>query len=116
VRMVRQSSLLAPLVYTVLTNSVDMEGELPEELTAEMQARIEVEGHAPVIIKDSFSGSSYSGGRAPQALYTPIAAVVNLLTYNSYKPVHIKRIDCTTQILPGRRTADIEAIEIDSET
>ena len=32
------------LVFTALTNSVDMEGDLPEELTAELEARIELEG------------------------------------------------------------------------
>src|SRR5436309_1126047 len=79
VQVVRQRSLLAALVYAALTNSVDMEGELPEELTAELQARIEVEGHDPVVIKDTYSGSSYSGGRAPQALYNQIAGVVNAL-------------------------------------
>jgi hypothetical protein len=115
VKVVRQRSLLAPLVYTVLTNSVDMEGELPDELTAELTARIEVEGHAPVVIEDKFSGSSYSGGRAPQALYQQIAGLVNLLNYNTYKPVRISRIECQTRILPGRCTADIEAIELDSE-
>jgi hypothetical protein len=116
VEIVRQRSMLASLVYAVLTNSVDMEGELPEELTAEMQARIEVEGHDPILIKDTFSGSSYSGGRAPMALYNQIAGVVNLMTYNTYKPVRIDRIECETHISPGRRTADIEAIELDSET
>jgi hypothetical protein len=116
VEAVRQCSLLATLVYAVLTNSVDMEGDLPDELTAELQARIEVEGRAPVVIHDTFSGSSYSGGRAPQALFGQVSAVVTLLTYNSYKPVRINRIDCETRILPGRRTADIEAIELDSET
>jgi hypothetical protein len=116
VEMVRTRSLLAPLVYTVLTNSVDMEGELPEELTANLHARIEVEGHAPVVIHDTFSGSSFSGGVAPRALYQQVSGVVNLLTYNSYKPVRINRIDCETQILPGRRTAEVEAIELDSET
>jgi hypothetical protein len=117
VKVVRQRSLIAPLVYTALTNSVDMEGELPEELTAELKARIEVEGRPPVVINDTFSGSSFSGGRAPQALYSQVASVVNLLTYNYYSPpVRIKRIECATQIHPGRRTADIEAIELDSET
>jgi hypothetical protein len=116
VEVVRTPSLLSTLVYTVLTNSVDMEGELPEELTAELEARIEVEGRSPIVIHDTFSGSGYSGGRAPQALYNQIAAVVNLLTYNAYKPVQIKRIDCDTRIVAGRRTADIEAIELDSET
>jgi hypothetical protein len=116
VEVVRQPSLLSTLVYTVLTNSVDMEGDLPEELTAELQTRIEVEGRGPVVLHDTFSGSSYSGGRAPQALYNEVAGVVNLLTYNAYKPVQIKRIDCETRIVAGRRTADIEAIELDSET
>jgi hypothetical protein len=115
VRVVRQRALLAPLTYAALTNSVDMEGEMPEELTADLEARIDVEGHAPVVIRDTFSGASYSGGHAPQALYGQIANVVNLLTYNSYRPVRIRRIDCTTRIRTGRRTADIEAVELDSE-
>jgi hypothetical protein len=116
VRLVRQRTMIAPLVYTALTNSVDMEGELPEELTAELEARIEVEGRPAVVIHDIFSGSSYSGGRAPQALYSQIANVINLLTYNSYRPVRIQRIECTTHLKTGRRTADIEAIELSSET
>jgi hypothetical protein len=116
VKLVRQRAMIAPLVYTALTNSVDMEGELPEELTAEMKARIEVEGRPPVVIHDVFSGASFSGGRAPQALYSQIASVVTLLTYNGYRPVRIQRIDCTTHIKTGRRTAEIEAVELDSET
>jgi hypothetical protein len=116
VAMVRQRSLLPSLVFTALTNSVDMEGDLPEELTADLKARIEIEGRPPVVIQDTFSGSSYSGGRAPQALYNQIANLVGLLVYNSYKPVRIKRIDCETQIYPGRRSADIEAVELPSET
>src|SRR5262249_45951352 len=115
VAVVRQRSMLSTLTYSALTNSVDMEGELPEELTAELNARIEVEGQPPVVIKDTFSGSSYSGGRAPIALYNQIAAVVGLLSYNTYKPVQINRIDCDTRIVPGRRTAEIEAIELDSD-
>jgi hypothetical protein len=115
VKLVRQRTMLAPLVYTALTNSVDMEGELPEELTAELKAKIEVEGRPPVVIHDTFSGSSFSGGRAPQALYSQIAGVVNLLTFNTYRPVRIQSIACETRINPGRRTAEIEAVELDSE-
>jgi hypothetical protein len=116
VAMVRQRSLLPSLVFTALTNSVDMEGDLPEELTADMRAKVEIEGRPPVVIQDTFSGSSYSGGRAPQALYNQVANVVALLTYNTYKPVRIQRIECETQIYAGRRTADIEAVELPSDT
>jgi hypothetical protein len=114
-QVVRQRSLLPTLVYTALTNSVDMEGELPEELTADLECRIEVEGHEPVVIKDLYSGSGYSGGRAPQNLYNQIAHVISLLAYNSYKPIRINRVECATKIRTGRRTADIEAVELDSE-
>jgi hypothetical protein len=115
VQVVRQRSLLAPLVFTVLTNAVDMEGDLPEEMTAELKARIEVEGHEPVVLHDTFSGGGCSGGRAPQALYNPVAGVVGLLTYNSYQPVRINRIECETRVRPGRCTAEIEAVELDSD-
>lgn len=116
VEVARQRALMASLILTVLTNSVDMEGEWPEEMTAEMQTRIEVEGRPPLTMKDTFSGSSYSGGRAPQALFAQVAAAVNILAYNSFKPVRINRIDCETHLLPGRQTAEIEAIALDSET
>jgi hypothetical protein len=116
VRIIQQRSLMSGLVFSVLTNSVDMEGDLPEELTADMKATIEVEGHDPVVIQDTFSGSSYTGGRAPSALYSPVAGIVSLLNFNSYKPVRIKRIECQTQIRPGQRSADIEAMELDSDT
>jgi hypothetical protein len=115
VEIARQRSMLGPLTYSVLTNSVDMEGELPEELTAELNAKIEVEGQPPIVIKDTFSGSSYSGGRAPMALFNPIASVVGIMTYNTYKPVRISRIECETRIIPGRRTAEIESIELESD-
>ncbi|HEY1859981.1 MAG TPA: SpoIVB peptidase S55 domain-containing protein [Gemmataceae bacterium] len=116
VEVVRQRSMVASMVYTALTNSVDMEGELPEEMTAELHARIEVEGHDPIIIRDTYSGASYSGGRAPQALYYPIANLVSLMAYNSYKPVRINKIECETTILPGRRSAEIEAVELEADT
>jgi SpoIVB peptidase S55 len=116
VKMVRQRAMLASLVFTALTNSVDMEGELPEELTARMKVAIDVEGRPPVVIEDTFSGNTFSAGRAPQALFSQIANLLNLLTYNNYCPVRINHIDCATQISSGRRTADIEAIELESET
>jgi len=101
-------------VFTSLVSSVDMEGDLPEEMTAELSARIEVEGQAPLVLKDTFSG--FSGGRAPQALFSQIGAVVNLLSFNSLKPIRINRIEVETRVLPGRRSADIEAMELSADT
>src|SRR5207247_6369546 len=44
VEMVRLRPMQGVLAFTVLTNSIDMEGDLPDEMTAEMKVRIEVEG------------------------------------------------------------------------
>jgi hypothetical protein len=66
------------------------------------------------VIKDTFSG--FSGNRAPQALYNQVGAVVNILTHNSFKPVRIERIECRTQVRSGRRTAEIESVELASDT
>jgi hypothetical protein len=116
VEVVRQPNLMGALLFSALINSVDMEGDLPEEMTAEMEVRIEVEGHAPVEIKDTYSGPSFSGGKAPQGLYSQVSNVVNLINRNFYQPIRITRIDCQTKIMPGRKTADIEAIELESDT
>ena len=114
VEIARPPALLPTLVFTALANSVDMEGELPEEMTAQMEARVEVEGHDPIVINDTFSG--FSGSRAAQSLYSQVGAVVNLLTRNSFQPVRIRRIDCRTRVQPGRRAAEIEAVELASDT
>jgi hypothetical protein len=112
VQIARHQGLLAPLVFTALSNAVDMEGDLPNEVTAQLQARIELEGKEPIVIRDTFSG--FSGSRAAQALYTPVAQAVSLLTHNPHRELRIKRIDCETTVLPGRTTADIEATELDA--
>jgi hypothetical protein len=116
VQVVRQRSMIAPLVQTVLTNSVDMEGDMPEEMTARLKATIEVEGRPPLVIHDTFSGGSFTGGRAPQAIYSQVTNVVSQLTFHPYQPVRINRIDCTTEIEAGRRTAEIEAVEVEADT
>jgi hypothetical protein len=114
VEVARHCALLPSLVFTSLVNSVDLEGELPEELTAQLTARIEVEGEAPVVIKDTLSG--FSGSRAPAAVYGQVASTVSYLTFNPHKALRIKRIDVETHIESGRQTAEIEAVELASPT
>jgi hypothetical protein len=114
VKVARNRGLLPALAYAALTNSIDMEGELPEEMTARMHARIELEGRDPVVVKDTFSG--FSGGRAPAALFGQVASMVSYLINNPYKTLDVKRIECDTIIESGRATADIEASELDAET
>ncbi len=114
VELARQPSLLATLVFTALSNSIDMEGRLPDEITANFTARLEVEGYEPFVIKDTFSG--FSGSRAAANLYAPVASLVRELTRNDFKPVRIKRITCETRIYKGRSTAEIHSVELDQKS
>jgi hypothetical protein len=116
VRMVKQRSMMGMLLQAVLTNSVDMEGDLPEEMTANLKVRIDVDGRGALVLNDVFSGSSVSGNRAPQALYTQVGALLNQMNFNSIANLKITKIECVTEIVPGRRTADIEAVEMETDT
>jgi hypothetical protein len=114
VKVVKHRGLAPSLLYAALTNSIDMEGELPEEITAHLSARIELEGHEPLVLKDTFSG--FSGGRAPAALYGQVATLAGALLNNPHKAIEIKRVDCETTIEEGRSTAEIESAELDAQT
>jgi len=83
-------------------------------MSVELKATIEIEGQPPIIIHDVFSG--FPGNRAPQSLFAQLTSVVSLLTTNNYKPLRINRIEVEAQILAGRRSAEIEAIELHSTT
>jgi hypothetical protein len=115
VKVAKQRAMLGTLVFTALTNSVDMEGELPEELTAHLKVLIEVDGRPPFVIHDIFSGSTIGGGRAPQALFSQVPNLINQLMYNQFGQVRLTRVECTAEIHSGRRTADIEAVELETD-
>ncbi len=116
VRVVRQRSMLQALLFTVLTNAVDMEGDLPDEMTADLELKIELEGRPPIVLNDVFSGATIAGGRAPTALYFPISQLVATIHNNPYGALRITGIDCQTVIRPGRITAEVESVELDADT
>lgn len=116
VKVVRVRSMVSQLVQMALVNSVDMEGNWPDEISARVKARIEIEGHAPLIMDDWFAGNQFVGDRAAQMLYQPVAIVLQHLANNSFENVRIKSVECTTEVLEGRRVADIEGSELESDT
>jgi hypothetical protein len=116
VRMVKQRAMMGMLLQAVLANSVDMEGDMPEEMTANLKVRIEVDGRESVNMSDVFSGNSISGNRAPQALFAQVGLLLNQMNYNAIANLKINRIECTTEIMAGRRTADIDSVELEADT
>jgi hypothetical protein len=116
VKIVRLRNMLGTLVHTALANSVDMEGNFPDEMSARIKARIEIEGHEPLILDDWFAGPMFTGDRAPQMLYAPIGNMLQQLNGNSFESLRFKSIDCTTEVETGRRTADIDSSELENDT
>ena len=71
---------------SVLTNAIDTEGNLPEELTAHSSATIKLKGHDPITLEDTFSGPRYTGPMGAAALFSPLASIVNILVRNPMAP------------------------------
>ncbi len=115
VKVARHRTLTPGLVSMALVNCIDQEGELPDEMTAHCKLKIDVEGHAPIQIDDLYSGPAYAGGKGAQAMYSSAGVVLQLLLGNSFESVQVKGIEASTEILAGRRTAEIEAVELESD-
>ncbi len=112
VQMVREPVLLPNLIMSVLTNAIDTEGNLPEELTAKLSATIHIKNFDPITMSDTFSGPRYTGPMGAAALFSPLASMVNILVRNALAPVRIESIDCDVQIEPGRKVAQIESVRL----
>jgi hypothetical protein len=115
VKIARNRSLTPQLATMALVNCIDQEGDFPEEMTAHLKLKIDVEGRKPIVIDDLYSGSAYVGGKGPQAMYGTTALILQLLMGNSFENVRVKGVEASTEVLAGRRTADIESVELDSD-
>lgn len=115
IKMVREPNLLATLVMSVLTNAIDTEGNLPEELTARIKATLILKGHEPIELRDTLSGPRYTGPMGAAALFSPVASLVNILVRNPLASVRIESIACDVEIAPGRTVATIESARLASD-
>jgi hypothetical protein len=115
VQIARDPNLLPSLVLTVLTSAIDTEGNLPEELTARLDARIEPAGLDPVEIHETLSGARYTGPMGPSALFSSVVTPLSILCRNPIEPVRIERISCEIVLEPRRRVAEIESIRLASD-
>jgi hypothetical protein len=115
VKMAREPNLLPTLVMSVLTNAIDTEGNLPDELTARIRANIKLKDHDPITFRDTLSGPRFTGPMGPAAMFGPIASIVNMLVRNPMAPVRIETIDCDIEVAQGRTVAAIESIRLVSD-
>jgi hypothetical protein len=114
VEIVRHPKLMPGLIQAVLANAIDTEGDLPEELTARIEATVTLEGQEPITLKDTVSGR-FGGPMGPSALFGPVSAIAGILARNALEPVRITNIDCQVEIESGRTTAAIESVRLASD-
>jgi hypothetical protein len=116
VEIIREPMLISSMVMAVLTNAIDTEGNLPDELTARLNAVIRLKGAEPISVSDTFSGPKYAGPMGAGALFGPLASIVSILVRNPIAPVRIESIECDVEIEPGRKVAILESVRLASET
>lgn len=115
-RVVRHPKLLGPLVATVLAGALEAGGGLDQEITVGMNAEIHAEGIEPIIIHNTYSGRNMAGNRGVQRMLNQVALIADGLTRNPFKTVPIKSIECHAVISPGRTSATITAVRLNSDT
>jgi hypothetical protein len=115
VEIVREPNLLPTLVLSVLTNAIDTEGNLPEELTAHIKATVQLKDRDPIEIRDTLSGPRYTGPMGAAALFMPVASIVNIVVRNPMAPVRVESIDADVEIASGRTVASIESVRLASD-
>ncbi len=115
VQLARHPKLLSNLVLSVLTNAIDTEGDLPEDVTARLVAKVSLEGHGAIAFQDTVSGPRFSGPMGPMALFGPVSALAGILAHNGLAPVRISAIDCEVTLDNGRTTASIESARLASD-
>lgn len=108
VQLVRHDAMLAPLVATVLNNSIEELGRMPQEITVDLDATVRPEGLEPIQFKDTYSGNSVTGSDGIERLFGQIAVVANGLTRNPFKKARINSIECNTVIYSQRNSAVIQ--------
>jgi hypothetical protein len=115
VQIVREPNLLPALVMAVLTNAIDTEGNLPDELTARIKATVVLKDREPIEFNETLSGTRYTGPMGPAAMFGPIASIVNLLVRNPLGRVRIEKLDCEIEINPGRTVATVDSVVLRSD-
>jgi hypothetical protein len=115
VALAREPNLLPTLVLTVLASAIDTEGNLPDELTARIEAEIKLAGHEPVVVRETLSGPRYAGPNGPMALFASVASTVQLLARNPIGAVRIEAIDCRIELERTRQLAEIESLRLASD-
>jgi hypothetical protein len=99
VQIVRDPTLLGPLLASVLAGVLEPEGSLPDELTLDFNASVKAAGHEAIELRDLYSGSVFSGDRGWAAIVNQVATIATALVRNPFESVELESIACRVRVL-----------------
>lgn len=106
-QIVHHRWLSSSLLATALMNSILAKSDLPPDVTIKHDVRIEIEGGDPIILKNLSSG--------PMSLYSILYQVMgttSVVMDNVFKPLRLKSVSATIQIIPKARLARIRSVRV----
>jgi hypothetical protein len=115
IEVMRFKDMVGGILQSALVNCIDMEGEWPDDITASLRLKIEIEGRPPLILDDVFSGNLFAGPRGAATLFQQVNLLMNQINFNPIGVMRVKRIECAAEIQHGRKTAEIEAVELETD-
>ncbi len=115
VQIVRHPTLLGPLIATVLSNALEGAGALGQEITVEIEARIQARDMEPIVVQNRYSGSDVAGTKGAMRPLNQVAIIADGLTRNPFQPTYLESIECKTVVTCRRTSATIVAARLNSD-
>jgi len=104
-------TLTSRIIGMFLMNSTLVQGDLPRENTVRAKIAIRLEGRAPIVIEDAWSGISTS--RALMGALSAAIRPVATLGASPFGKVSVEGVDAEITVQAGEITAKIEAMRLE---
>lgn len=106
-QIIRDQTMLGPLAMTALASFGTLEGQTPNEFAARVTSAVEFEGYPPLVLENLYSGPQFVGGRGLLRAFVPISNLLTILSSNAFHRPRIVRVECSTDLVEQRRSAEI---------
>jgi hypothetical protein len=105
VKITREPHLLPTLIRSVLFNSIDSEGNLPDAVTAQTAFTISLKERDPISLRTTSTSLRE---------FEMLGELVDKITHTPFGEVRIERVDCEIELDDTSHAAEIESLRLAS--
>ncbi len=109
-KVFRHRTLSALFIADTIGASLQVWEHFPRKVTVELSVKIEVEGHAPIELVNT-----YSGPLTFMDIILDLSRPVGMLADNPFAEVKVKRVEAVARLRPGEQTAALESVELNRQ-